>query len=114
MLALSFGFVTSVCVCDPRQVCTAATCFGLLMSVMSKMRTPRKRSALTVASTPLVPQSTRPRVCSTDMNSRLPWTDTSPWPPGQTTDASSLRLLRVLDVVDVEAVEVAEDERCRR
>ena len=59
------------------------------MSVMSKMRTPRKRSALTVSVTPSVPQSTRPRVCSTDMNSRLPYTDTSPWPPGHTTDARS-------------------------
>jgi hypothetical protein len=76
-------------VCDPRQVWTAAICFGFVTSVMSKMRTPRKRSALTVASTPCVPQSTRPRVCSTDMNSRLPCTDTSPWPPGQITDAST-------------------------
>jgi hypothetical protein len=33
-----------------------------------------------------MPQSTRPRVCSTDMISRLPWIDMSPWPPGQTTD----------------------------
>ena len=42
-----------------------------------------------VSSTPCVPQSTRPRVCSTDMNSRLPWTDMSPWPPGHTTEAMS-------------------------
>src|SRR5262245_6805051 len=26
--ALSFGSTTSVCVCEPRHVCTAATCFG--------------------------------------------------------------------------------------
>src|SRR6478735_9112313 len=31
----------------------------------------------------------RPRVSSTDMKSRLPYTDTSPWPPGQTIDAMS-------------------------
>ena len=31
----------------------------------------------------------RPRVSSTDMKSRLPYTDTSPWPPGQTIDAIS-------------------------
>ena len=72
MLFGSFLAGTSVCVCEPRQVCTAATCLGFLRSVMSKMRTPRKRSVLTVAATPWVPQSTRPRVCSTDMNSRLP------------------------------------------
>src|SRR5204862_487685 len=31
-------------VCEPRQVCTAATCFGFLISEMSKILTPRKRS----------------------------------------------------------------------
>ena len=39
--------------------------------------------------TPFVPESTRPRVCSTDMKSRLPCTDMSPRPPGHTTEASS-------------------------
>ncbi len=57
------------------------------------MRTPRKRSVLTGRSTPPGPQSTRPRVCSTDMKRRLPHTDTSPWPPGHTTDASNCGLL---------------------
>ena len=56
---------------------------------MSKMRMPRKRSTLTGAVTPCTPQSSRPRVCSTDMKSRLPQIDTSPWPPGQTIDATS-------------------------
>ena len=42
---------TSVWVCEPRHVWTAATCFGLLMSEMSKMRTPRNRPALTGVST---------------------------------------------------------------
>ncbi len=68
----SFFVGTSVWVCDPRHVCTAATCFGFLRSLMSKMRTPRKRSTLTGVETPWVPQSMRPRVCSTDMKSRLP------------------------------------------
>ncbi len=63
---------TSVWVCEPRQVWMAATCFGFLRLLMSKMRMPRKRSTLTGAVTPCVPQSSRPRVCSTDMNSRLP------------------------------------------
>ena len=60
--------------------------------------------------TPCVPQSSRPRVCSTDITSRLPCTETSPWPPGQTIDASSLGFLGVGEVVDVEAVEVADEE----
>ncbi len=107
---MSFGFVTSVCVCEPRHVCTAATCFGFFTSVMSKMRTPRKRSALTAGSTPCVPQSSRPRVCSTDMTSRLPCTETSPCPPGQTIEASSFGFLGVGDIVDVEAVEVADEQ----
>ena len=69
------------CPSDRRRACACASrgrsaprrpACGLLMSLMSKMRTPRKRSALTVSVTPCVPQSTRPRVCSTDMKSRLP------------------------------------------
>ena len=83
MFALSFGSGTTVCVCDPRHVWIAATCFGLLRSLMSKIRTPRKRSTFTSVGTPCVPQSMRPRVCSTDMKSRLPWIETSPCPPGQ-------------------------------
>ena len=38
---------------------------------------------------PGVPQSMRPRVCSTDMISRLPRIETSPCPPGHTTDVIS-------------------------
>ena len=61
-----------------------ATCVGRSMLPMSKMRTPRNRSGLAAADTPPGPQSTRPRVSSTDMKSRLPRTLTSPWPPGHT------------------------------
>ena len=86
MLPSSSGSVTTVWVCDPRQVCTAATCRGMRMSEMSKMRTPRNRCSLTGSATPCRPQSRRPRVCSTDMMSRLPTTEMSPWPPGQTTE----------------------------
>src|SRR5215213_4668138 len=97
-LFLSFGSTTSVCVCEPRQVCTAATCLGFLMSVISKILTPRKRSfcgagrgcfsfsSFPPASgdgcgdgdgrgggggNPSVPQSTRPFAISTDMKSRF-------------------------------------------
>ena len=48
---MSLGFETSVCVCDPRHVCTAATCLGFFTSVMSKMRMPRNRSVLTAGDT---------------------------------------------------------------
>ena len=72
MLAGSSGSVTIVCVCDPRQVCTPGSCTGLLWSLMSKIRTPRKRSGLTAPAAPWLPQSMRPRVSSTDMKSRSP------------------------------------------
>ncbi len=54
------------------------------MLLMSKMRTPRKRSGFPDG-TAGAPQSVRARVSSTDMKSRFPYTETSPWPPGQTT-----------------------------
>ena len=81
----SFGSVTTVWVCEPRQVCTAATCRGASRFDRSKTRTPRKRSTLTLSCTPSVPQSRRPRVSCADMKSRSPKIDTSPWPPGHTT-----------------------------
>ena len=72
---------------------------------MSKIRTPWNR----VPTVGLVPQSTRARVSSTDMNSRLPWTDRSPCPPGHTTLVTFVGRGRVGDVVDVEPVEVADE-----
>ena len=42
----------TVCVCEPRHVCTLPMYFGCAMSVMSKMRMPRTRSLLTVSGTP--------------------------------------------------------------
>src|SRR6185503_17668119 len=107
-LFLSFGSVTSVCVCEPRQVCTAATCFGFLMSVMSKILTPRKRSfcagggfgffsspaagsgAGGAGGNPCVPQSRRPLGISTDMKRRFLYTDGSPCPPGHTIEVIKL------------------------
>ena len=43
-LAWSFGSTSSVCVWEPRQVCTFAMYLGFVMSVTSKMRMPRSRS----------------------------------------------------------------------
>jgi hypothetical protein len=89
ILPSSPGPDTTECVCEPRQVCTALTCTGRARSLMSKTRRPRNRSALTSSLTPPSPQSTRPRVSSTDMIRRSPTMETSPWPPGQTTELNS-------------------------
>ena len=56
-------------VCEPRQVCTPPTCTGLLMLLMSKMRTPRKRVSGVAAGVEV--QSFFARFSSTDMNRRL-------------------------------------------
>ncbi len=53
------------------------------------MRTPRIRSALIESATPSIPQSRRPRVSCADMKRRSPKTETSPCPPGHTTDTLS-------------------------
>src|SRR5579883_3231472 len=50
-LFLSFGSTTRVWVCEPRQVCTAATCLGLRISEMSKMRTRRRLRGKTFRAT---------------------------------------------------------------
>ncbi len=44
------------------------------------------------------------------MNSRWPYTETSPCPPGQTRDVTQLDCLRVVDVVEVDAVVVADEQ----
>jgi hypothetical protein len=89
-LALSFGSVTTVCVCDPRQVCTFATYFGFTMSVASKMRRPRMRSSLTESGTPCVPQSIRPPCASAETKRMFLYTDTSLCEAGQRYDDTSL------------------------
>src|ERR671935_2733855 len=71
------GFLTTVCVCDPRQVCTVVTSFGRLTSEMSNTRMPRTRSLLTGSGTPANPQSVRLLIASDDMKSRFRYTDTS-------------------------------------
>src|SRR6186997_2494040 len=76
-LASSPCLVTTVCVCDPRQVCTVVTSLGCLMSEMSKTRMPRTRSLLIGSGTPPKPQSARLLVASDDMKTRFRYTDTS-------------------------------------
>src|SRR5438093_11150090 len=82
-LSLSVGSSTTVWVCEPRQVCTFPMYFGLAMSVMSKIRIPRNRAALTESCTPSVPQSRRPDMPSPDTNSRFLYTETSLCDAGQ-------------------------------
>ena len=53
------------------------------MSVMSKMRIPRSRIALTESCTPSLPQSRRPPVPSPETKSRFLYTDTSLCDAGQ-------------------------------
>ena len=69
-LSLSFASTSTEWVWEPRQVWTLPTFFGFLMSVMSKMRSPRSRSLLTVSATPCAPQSIRPESPSPETNSR--------------------------------------------
>ena len=67
----SFGSISTVCVCEPRHVCTLVMLRGWPMSEMSKMRMPRMRAVLTVSFTPSPPQSMRPDCPSADTNSRF-------------------------------------------
>ncbi len=77
------------------------------MSEMSKILTPRKRSFCAAGrrrfflfpapaggggsgGNPSMPQSSRPFGISTDMNIRFLYTDTSPCPPGHTSDVSNV------------------------
>src|SRR6185436_9694228 len=69
--------VTTVCVWDPRHVCTVVTSLGCLTSLMSNTRMPRTRSLLIGSGTPPKPESLRLVPDSDDMNSRFLYTDTS-------------------------------------
>ena len=93
-LAVSVGDVTTVWVCEPRQVCTSVMWRGFAMSVMSKIRIPRSRSWLTVSVTPCVPQSVRPFSASPDTNSSVRYTETSLCDPGHTNALCNRGLLR--------------------
>src|SRR3954463_7975068 len=70
-LPASWGSPTTLCVCEPRHVCTFVMLRGCEMSEMSKMRMPRIRSVLTVSFTPPPPQSMRPELPSADTNRRF-------------------------------------------
>ena len=95
-----------------------------LMSEISKILTPRKRSfcadrqplasflqpaavAGGSGGNPWSPQSSRPFGISTDMNSKFLYTDTSPCPPGHTSASTKRHVRRIGDVVDAHAVEIS-------
>ena len=80
---MSLGSSTTVCVCEPRHVCTLPMYLGFAMSEASKMRMPRTRTVLTVSCTPCVPQSERPLSPSADTKRRCLYTDTSLCDAGQ-------------------------------
>src|SRR5690606_31037152 len=80
---VSPGAASTLCVCEPRQVCTLPTYFGLVMSEMSKMRMPRRRSPLIAVGTPPSLQSRRPSIPSPDTNRRCLYTETSLCDAGQ-------------------------------
>ena len=73
---LSVGLGTTVCVCEPLQVCTFLMSFGACGFDTSKMRTPAMWSF--GSCTPPFPQSLRLPAPSAEMNSRLPTIDGSP------------------------------------
>ncbi len=78
------GIVRAPCACANRGTSARwRRSLGCAMSVMSKMRRPRRRSVLTVSFTPWAPQSRRPLVPSPDTNSRFLYTDTSLCDAGQ-------------------------------
>ena len=75
-----------------------------------RCRRRRRRYIPPAAELPCVPQSVRPFIASADMNSRWPYTETSPCPPGQRIDVAQLDLSRIVDVVEIDAVVVADEE----
>jgi hypothetical protein len=88
-------------VCEPRHVCTAASLLRILQigdvedaHAAEALVADRRHDALQAAVDAAARLLDR-------MNSRLPQIDTSPCPPGQTTDATQLRLVGTLDVVGV-------------
>ena len=89
ILLSSVGPATTEWVWEPLQVWTAPTWTGLVLSEISKILIPRNLSELASFPTPIEPQSILLLFCSTDIINILPTIDTSPWPPGQTTDDTS-------------------------
>ena len=105
----SFGSVTSVCVCEPRQVCTAATCLRLAQiadvedaDAAEALGADRRGHALHAAvdaAAVLLDRHEQQVAVHRDVA----------LPAGADDRGEQLRVLAALDVVGVEAVEVAEE-----
>ncbi|GAA3243652.1 hypothetical protein GCM10020256_68680 [Streptomyces thermocoprophilus] len=80
-------FGTSVWVCEPQAVSTAATYRGFLLSLMSKIFMP-SQDDFSVAGWVVLLQLASLREESVDRNSRFPETDTSFCEPGHSTCAT--------------------------
>lgn len=78
---------TSVWVCEPHAVSTAATYFGLRLSLMSKIFMPSQED-FSVAGWVVLAHELSLRDESVDRNSRFPETETSFCDPGQRTWAT--------------------------
>ena len=109
--ALSFGSTTSVCVCEPRHVCTAAICFGFLRSrdvedadAAEPLGADRRLDALGAAVDPAARLFHR-------HEQQVPVHRNVPLPPGAHDRREEPRLSRILDLERVEAVEIAEERR---
>ena len=86
----SVGLGTTVCVCEPLQVCTFLTSLGAFGLVTSKMRTPAMWSL--GSCTPPLPQSLRLPAPSAEMKSKLPTMDGSPCDVMHSTTEASVGL----------------------
>ena len=95
--------------CNPRQVWMSAICFGFFKSLMSKMRTPRKRAWLTVSS---------PLRAAVDATARLLYRHEQQvavdghvaLSTGTHNRGDELHFLRRVDVVSIEAAEIPEEQ----
>ena len=72
--------------CDPLHVWTAPTWIGLDRLEISKILIPLNLSGLESLFTPSSPQSILLLFSSTDIIRRSSTIETSPWPPGHTTE----------------------------
>ena len=97
---------TSVWVCEPQAVSTAATYFGLRLSLMSKIFMPSQED-FSVAGCVALLQELSLREESVERKSRSPETEMSFCEPGQSTWLTVLGAFGSADVEDPEAVVVA-------
>ena len=110
MLSGSLGSVTIVWVWEPRHVWTPGSCTGLARSEMSKIRTPRNRSALTGVSGEALGTAVDAAAGLLDRHEQQVAVHRDIALAARADErAVQHRVVRVRDVVDLEAVEAADD-----